>query len=139
MTTFEKIQWMRDNCHIVYIQFNEHRVCYRTPSEELQADPNNEVSPSMADEMDKQDSMVTVQVYPKNPVSFYLSVGVDIDNVVDAAFQDAQKDLGLYAKDDCPEETGRGKPSLAEPGPSGLFSLDTPVCMLIPGHPIIDE
>lgn len=97
MTLEQKIQVLVAGCKAgVTISFNDHRTIYSSVTDYLSDGLKNfdDVSPELAQEMDRLDTIVEVHFYPRTPVGFYQVHDVSLDKALDKALEALQQEQG---------------------------------------------
>jgi hypothetical protein len=89
-TIAEDLAWLSARMHIVHISINEHRVGYATVEEEIRPekgygytyDIEEFGSAEIRDQAIRENTLVSVQVYPNTPVGFCIFHGADLTETV---------------------------------------------------------
>lgn len=97
----DKFKQLAEMCKFqVSIEVNDHRNYKQTvrdyfkEREGFQAIFPGEVSDIVKEQMTTANTIVCVQFYPNNPVTFHRSWGHDIEATLDAALEQAKKECG---------------------------------------------
>jgi len=86
----KRYKFLRDNINNqLYLTRNQQAGGYRSAKDEIEAFPEDfeDINKDELQAMIDTNTIWTLQIYPRNPVSFYYWHGVSLDSAVDAAMK----------------------------------------------------
>ena len=74
----------------VSIDINNHRDYYETIEQQIEPEDRKEISNDVWAKMIELDTCVSLQVYPNNPIGFYVIHHYDVEMAIDIALSDGK-------------------------------------------------